>query len=320
VKSSLNFCGVIFNRVASENHFKRLRESIIDMPVLGYLPRDLNFEIPHRHLGLATADEAPLSDETIERLADTVLRYIDVEKIMENGKKKMDKKTETGSGSSSIFHLSSPIRLAVARDMAFCFYYEDNLNLLRDAGAEIVLFSPLHDTELPDGIDGIYIGGGYPELYADQLSGNIRMRNAVKEWAVAGGPVYAECGGMMYLSKGIWKNEDERYDMAGIFPFKTVMKKRLARLGYREIKLNRRCIIGDAGARVRGHEFHYSEIQNSAHADSDGCYTVSNSDGKELQTEGYSSGNVLGSYIHLHFGSSRGLAGHMVNFMKKRGR
>ena len=152
------------------------------------------------------------------------------------------------------------MRIAIARDVAFSFYYDENLDLLRDAGAEIVFFSPLWDSELPPDINAIYLGGGYPELYAGQLSANIAILSAIRAWVAAGRPVYAECGGLMYLSRGIRDFEGRFFEMAGIFPFETAMQRRRSRLGYREIRLKESCILGRAGAILRGHEFHYSNI------------------------------------------------------------
>ncbi|MBI5633461.1 MAG: cobyrinate a,c-diamide synthase [Nitrospirae bacterium] len=308
----ISFAGVIFNRVASENHFNRLKESIMDMPVLGYLPRDLNFEIPHRHLGLTTAEDNPISDDNIERLADAVLKYIDVDSIARPG----SYVSRPASGQTDCREQSlapcdvllATCRIAVARDRAFCFYYEDNLDLLREAGAELVFFSPLKDTQLPANIDGIYIGGGYPELHAEQLSRNSSMLMAIRDFAESDRTIYAECGGLMYLSKGIWKTEHERYEMAGVFPFETVMKKGRSRLGYREIGLTRDCLLGSSNEVARGHEFHYSEIMEGQDQGIARSYSVKNGSGDSLSAEGFTYKRTLASYIHLHFGSNQTIA------------
>lgn len=312
---ALLFAGVILNRVASENHFKRLKESITDMPVLGYLPRDLNFEIPHRHLGLTTAEDNPITQENINRLADTVIQHIDIDKLVDKGRRKSQEK-RSPEQQSSIFYSPSSVRIAVARDRAFCFYYEDNLDLLREAGAELVFFSPLEDAKLPVNIDGIYIGGGYPELHSEQLAQNSSMLNSVRDWAEADGAIYAECGGLMYLSKGIWKTENEKYEMSGVFPFETVMKKGRSRLGYREIGLIEECILGSSNAVARGHEFHYSEIMEGQDQDVARSYFVKNGSGDTLPTEGYSYKKTLASYIHLHFGSNPTIAKAFINSCK----
>jgi len=273
--SPIRIAGVIFNRVASENHFKRLKDNVQDVTVLGYLPRDLNFEIPHRHLGLTVAEENPITDENIEKLAETVLKHVDINKIMESLPPLTPPLTKGGHG--GVVASSPPLKVAVAYDKAFCFYYEDNLDLLKDTGAEIVKFSPLSDSAIPDKADAIYIGGGYPELYAEALSKNKSMIEDIYKWAISGKPIYAECGGLMYLSKGIRTkkreiddnplspfSKGEFYKMAGIFPFEMQMRDKLSRLGYREIELEDDCILGKKGDKLRGHEFHYAEIKDGS--------------------------------------------------------
>ena len=335
--------GVIFNRVASDNHFKRLKDSVRDVTVLGYLPRDLDFEIPHRHLGLTVAEETPIAKENIAKLADSVLEHIDVEKIIEQ---QSPTPYDTGQSIASYSvipacresFLAEGLRtsrndkntvIAIAYDKAFCFYYEDNLDLLRDAGAEIVTFSPLSDSVIPDKADAIYIGGGYPELYAKELSKNTSMMKSINGWAISGKPIYAECGGLMYLSKGIYDFNGKFFEMAGVFPFETEMKKGRSHLGYREILLKENCILGKKGKRLRGHEFHYSEIRNSAEAQkrrsAEGnieerlkhAYSVTNGSGKELQPEGYRIRNTLASYIHIHFGSNSEIAWNFLNHIRE---
>jgi cobyrinic acid a,c-diamide synthase len=317
--------GVIFNRVASDNHYRRLHDAVRDVPVLGYLPRELEFEIPHRHLGLTVAEEDPISKEGIDRLADTVLKYIDIEAIIRQGAKG---KGQEAQDHKSIAHRPPPIAsIAVAYDEAFCFYYEDNLDLLKDAGAEVVRFSPLRDASIPENADAVYIGGGYPELHAAQLSKNIPMLESFRKWAAAGRPLYAECGGLMYLSKGIHDFEGNFFGMTGVFPFGTKMKKGRSKLGYREVSLNEDCILGKKGAVLRGHEFHYSEISRNAETEKYGStegtketehvYSIRNGAGEELHREGYRINNVLASYIHVHFGSGPEAALSIVRHIRR---
>lgn len=324
----LNFAGVIFNRVASENHYARLKNSVKGMPVLGYLPRETEFEIPHRHLGLTTAEEDPLGRENMEKLADAVLRHIDLEGLVPGAAGRAKHPPLQGEGQGGDGGGEEPrkqegtrphpgplpegegapkIRIAVAYDRAFCFYYEDNLDLLREAGAEIIRFSPLSDAALPDA-DAVYIGGGYPELHAETLSRNSAMRAAIRAWTEAGKPLYAECGGLMYLSHAIEKN-GEAFPMAGVFPFETRMLGK-PRLGYREVVLREDCIIGRPGDIRRGHEFHYSEIAGGA---SGTTYRVGDNRGKILPDEGFRYKRTLASYIHLHFGSDRQCASRLIS-------
>ncbi|MEW5745559.1 MAG: cobyrinate a,c-diamide synthase [Nitrospirota bacterium] len=323
--SSGLIAGVLFNRVASESHYARLKESVRDVPVLGCLPRSLDFEIPHRHLGLATAEEHPIARENIGKLADTVLRYIDMDALVARADLSM-----RGSGVTppclplpkgrSEEGLPSTIKIAVAYDKAFCFYYEDNLDLLRAAGAEIVPFSPLADSALPDAADALYIGGGYPELYAAELARNGSLRAALAEWSGSGRPLYAECGGLMYLSRGIHAFDGSFFPMVGTLPFETVMKKGRAHLGYRKVVLDKDCILGKKGEECRGHEFHYSEIKKSAEASSDlvsSAYSVQDRSGHAIGAEGYSVKNTLASYIHIHFGSNPGIPERFITFAKE---
>jgi cobyrinic acid a,c-diamide synthase len=317
--------GVIFNRVASERHYKRVKDSVQDIPVLGYLPRDLDFNIPHRHLGLVVAEEEPIAKEEIEKLAEAMLEHIDIEKIVQKCKSAEVQK-HVGARSPRPGIETLPVKIAVAYDKAFCFYYEDNLDLLRDTGAEIVPFSPLNDSSIPDGIHALYIGGGYPELYAEQLSKNTSMLDSVKAFALEGGPVYGECGGFMYLTEGITDFDNAFHEMAGVFPFKTKMKKGRSRLGYREAVLKNNSMLGAKGTMVRGHEFHYSEIVESAEArrgevtsfsQPEQIYSVKDGSGNTLDDEGYKVKNTLGSYIHIHFGSNPAVAGHLVHYSKE---
>lgn len=318
--------GVIFNRVASENHFERLKNSVHNVPVLGYLPRDLNFEIPHRHLGLTVAEENPLTEENIEKLSDSVLEHIDVDRIINSVM--VSPSTSQGKALSNHAHcpglveghlpLDHSIRIAVAYDKAFCFYYEDNLDLLKEAGAEIIKFSPLYDSSIPVGIHAIYIGGGYPELYAKDLSQNSLMLKSIHECAESGMPIYAECGGLMYLSQGIYDFDGNFFAMAGVFPFETQMKKGRPHLGYREIILKEDCILGKSADKFRGHEFHYSDIKDRIQSEGGvfKIYSIKNNNGDYIPDEGYRYKNTLASYIHIHFGSNSNTARNFINFIK----
>jgi cobyrinic acid a,c-diamide synthase len=328
-----NLAGVIFNRVASERHFKRLRDSVQDVAVLGYLPRNLEFRIPHRHLGLVVAEESPIDTSEIDKLADSILQYVYIDLILQitepayrtgrhrtqNTDKSKDKKN-LGSG---LCVPGSEIKIAVAYDRAFSFYYEDNLDLLREAGAKIIKFSPLSDSKLPEDANAVYIGGGYPELHAETLSANMSMLESVKKFADRGGPVYAECGGFMYLTEGIYDQENAFHSMAGVFPFKTGMTKSRAGLGYREAVLKQDSIFGPKGSTVRGHEFHYSNIitSNQQSAESgqrtDSIYSVKDGSDHYIYDEGYRINNALGSYIHIHFGNNQAIAGNFINFIKE---
>jgi cobyrinic acid a,c-diamide synthase len=322
--SPIRIAGVVFNRVASDNHFKRLKDSVQDVIVLGYLPRELNFEIPHRHLGLTVAEETPIAKENIAKLADSVLEHIDVDSVIKHQSIKASKyQSIKNSGTLILGHSDTKLRIAIAYDKAFCFYYEDNLDLLRDAGAEIITFSPLSDSAIPDKADAIYIGGGYPELYAKELSKNTSMMESINGWAISGKPIYAECGGLMYLSKGIYDFDGKFFEMARVFPFETEMKKGRSHLGYREILLKENCILGKKDKRLRGHEFHYSEIvKGQAEGSAKGgiinkIYFVRGNSVNKVAGEGYKFKNTLASYIHIHFGSNSEIARNFLNHIRE---
>jgi cobyrinic acid a,c-diamide synthase len=315
-ESGVTLAGVIFNRVGSVRHFERLRNAVRDAEVLGYLPRDTGIEMPSRHLGLATAEEMPMTRHQVGALAAMIEKNVRVERILElatPGDETFCERSISRPG-----RVALTVRIAIARDIAFSFYYDENLDLLRDSGAEIVTFSPLWDSELPAGTDAVYLGGGYPELHAEQLASNAAMRRAIKEWAAEGRPIYAECGGLMYLSQGIHDFESRFFEMAGVLPFETTMKRRRTGLGYREIRLRKDCILGHAGTTVRGHEFHYSEILSGPSV-SETIYEVKDAQGTSKGDEGYSTstGTVLASYVHIHFASNQRAARHFVNFIKK---
>lgn len=205
-----------------------------------------------------------------------------------------------------------PIRLGIAKDAAFHFYYPDNLEAFESAGFELVPFSPIADAALPEGLDAIYIGGGYPELAAEALSTNQSMRASVRSFCRSGRPVYAECGGLMYLSEGVVLSDGTRHAMAGILPGLCRMDDRLRALGYAEVVLTESSLFGEAGTRLRGHAFHYSDFEG-APTGAQGwrsVYNVVSRRGRAPIKEGYQMGNVLISYVHLHFASHPSAIAH----------
>ncbi len=300
--------GVILNRIASERHLQLITDAINEncqAEILGYLPRSVEFAIPSRHLGLLTGEESPLSKQGIEHLANTVAEYINLDRILELSRSSLSAPPQT-------LPIKKPCcRIGVARDKAFCFYYEDNFDILRAAGAELVFFSPLHDTQLPADLDGIYLGGGYPELYARQLSNNHLMIREIDNWIKNDGPVYAECGGFMYLTGGITDSDDRFHPLVGSFPVQSHMQKKRAALGYREVTTTSPSFFGPAGTILRGHEFHYSNIDKMPDS-VNRLYDVNNA-----TLEGYSYRNVLGGYMHLHFGYSPQVAENFIQFCKE---
>jgi cobyrinic acid a,c-diamide synthase len=313
---AIRFAGVIFNHVATENHFARLKNSVKDAPVLGYLPREMNFEIPHRHLGLTIAEENPLAGENLDCLADAILNYVDLDLILHHadiGVVRTDCSEIMNTQEAA--QKGRRFKLAIAHDQAFNFYYEDNLDQLRNAGADIIRFSPLADPMIP-AADAVYLGGGYPEIHAEALSRNTSMLRAMRAWADAERPLYAECGGLMYLSQGIGDFDGTFFPMAAVFPFTTRMRKK-PQLGYREIVLNENCILGSKGEKLRGHEFHYSELADGT---AGSMYAVKDNRGRDMPVQGFRFKNTLASYVHVHFGGNRYTAEHFAGFVRGAGK
>jgi cobyrinic acid a,c-diamide synthase len=207
------------------------------------------------------------------------------------------------------------IKIGLARDEAFCFYYPENLRLLREAGADLIPFSPIHEKKLPEGIAGLIFGGGYPELHCRALSENRPMLKAIKDYGLNGGPIYGECGGFMFLMNEIQDLQGEGYPMVGLFPMASVMEQRLKSLGYREIVTRERSVLGPANTRIRGHEFHYSRIIEMGPAAAP-IYTMTDRKASSKGEEGFMVENVLGSYVHLHWGSNPEVAEHFVDFCR----
>ena len=305
--------GVIFNKVAGPTHFALLRdavESACGAAPLGCLPRDERIQVPERYLGLFTAGEDLLPDSKLALLAEIAEAHIDMEKLLESA--------ASFAALSTAGHSARKIpnvRVGVARDRAFCFYYEDNLDALRAAGAEIVEFSPVTDTALPARLDALYFGGGYPEFYAGQLSTNEEMISSVKKFADERRAVYAECGGLMYLANKIVTRDGQAFTMVGALPFDVQMTDRLVNFGYAEVSLAEDCLWGAAGTRARGHSFHCSTIVERGTMDQ--TYRVSYTLGRREESEGFRIKNVLASYIHLHFLSCPGLAATFVENLER---
>jgi cobyrinic acid a,c-diamide synthase len=305
------FAGVVFNRIGSPRHLAYLKEALeghVKMPCLGGIPREASITIPERHLGLHTADDHPLDPSTVRRLGELAEAHVDMDRLIALSEASAgdDLPPDTGT-----VRPGRRIRIGVARDAAFCFYYPDNLELLASYGAEIVFFSPLTDTRLPEEIAGLYLGGGYPELHAATLSENRRLKEEIHIGSRSGMPIYAECGGFMYLCSRLTDIAGRTHAMAGCFPFETHMLPRRRALGYREIRLAAPSLLGPPGGAGRGHEFHYSELSGDL-GTVETVYEATPRSGQEMTAEGFRVHNTLGSYIHLHFGSNPAMACHFV--------
>jgi cobyrinic acid a,c-diamide synthase len=305
----LNMAAVIANRVGGDIHARWIREAIAAhcrASVVGAIAHDQGVALTERHLGLVTAGEGGLTADKRNRLADLVERSVDLDALL-----KLAALLRAPDATDSAMTLpgSSPVRIGIARDVAFCFYYRDNLALLEAAGAELVNWSPLTDTVLP-AVDGLYFGGGYPELHGATLGANKIMLEAVRWFAAEGRPIYAECGGLMYLADAIEDLDGETHGMVGLLPATVRMRPRRLSLAYTEVALQEDSPLGVRGSVARGHEFHYSSL-DPVPSSIARVYRLRRRGGEE-HAEGYRIGNALLSYVHLHFASNPEFARHFV--------
>jgi len=293
---SLQIAGVILNRVAGEGHFRLLADALKDVRILGWLPDDPEIRIAERHLGLLTAGEIA-AQERVERIGSFFASHVDVDRILDA----LPQGKGTAVNCVNDIKGTKKVRVALAVDAAFSFYYQANRTALENCGAEIVEFSPLRDAGLPDA-DFLYIGGGYPELYRSELERNRSMRQTIRRFIESGKRFYAECGGLMYLSKSIDGSE-----MVGILPTDIHLTDRLVDFGYCDITTRQASIFGPADTAIRGHQFHYSKATTAA---PDPVYNV------KQRTREYAEGwllpNGIASYVHLHFLSNPSIVRHML--------
>ena len=309
--------GVIANNVGSVGHFEMVRdavESAIGLPVVGYLPRRDDLQLPERHLGLIPVAEGTVGVDFVERVAQQVEETVDLEAV-----RRLAELAESVAVAPSGIFPKSPMSprtaIAVAQDEAFCFYYQDNLDLLEAWGASLVPFSPLRDERLPDGVQGVYLGGGFPEAFATSLAGNRSMLASIRFAQADGMPIYAECGGLMYLCAGLTDLEGRRHSMVGIVPAEVTMPGQPLTLGYVEVRARRDTNVLKKGEMARGHEFHWSALETRLDEAST-PYEVTG----EGRREGYLEGNLLASYVHLHFASQPYLARNLVQTCVQRGK
>jgi len=337
-------------------------------PLLGAIPCGAFPELSSRHLGLVTANQRNLSATTLDAFAAVLEQHVQVDEIIRQagrapalhspGGTHANDPVEPGAGQyfqlptgrantlgeplcirrlgmddSPCLGSKSPsmdVTIGIARDNAFHFYYPDNLEALQAQGARLIYFSPLSDHALPAGLDAVYLGGGYPEEYAAELSRNTGMLESLRGFVAADGALYAECGGLIYLSQGVETRDGARYPMADVLPFWTRMNAKLKALGYVEVTLTADALLGKRGDVLRGHEFHYSEIVDSspaapAVATLQRCgragwktaYQIGYRRETSTVREGFQRGRALASYTHLHFASRPNAARSFVEFLRK---
>ncbi len=327
----VKIAGVFANNCGSQRHGEWLAESLkaFNLPELvGALPRGVFPPLPSRHLGLITADQTNLTEETIGAFGVTLERYCDLDKVLQIARSAAEapKIQEARSDTAPKIHgdipgpeeqslsLNCSVTIGIPYDAAFHFYYRDNLEALENNGCKLVYFSPLSDSQLPDGVDALYIGGGYPEEFARELSDNRQMLDSIRRFADAGGLIYAECGGLMYLTQGIETVQGEFFEMAGLLIHKARMLNKRKMLGYVEATLKRDSFFGAEGRTIRGHEFHYSELVGDLQADDgwDLAYSLKYRRSDKSVCEGFQKASVLASYVHLHFASKPECVTHFV--------
>ena len=338
----VRIAGLVFNKVGGEVHTRWLRDAVesagLGVPVLGGILNDPSAQLPEYGASSTPAEvRAVEGNKVLDRLKAVAEESLDLAQVLAiakgarvppaAGAPALVREFVAGPGRGPTYvgsdgeeRAAPPVRIGVARDEAFCFYYEGNLALLVALGAELVPFSPIRDT-FPQDVDGLYFGGGFPELFVEELSQNQNMLRGVKTFAEAGGVVYAECGGLMYLSTSI-QTQMSQYRMAGVFPFRTRMQDDM-HVGYVTVNTLPDCAVFPPGCAVKGHVYHSSEIvqehvvgnfrDKNRHEYKEGYEAQLEKVGSKLIKEGYSYKNTLASYIHLQWGATPCLAAAFVD-------
>ena len=297
---TLNIAGVILNRVNSDSHYQLLADAITrycGIPVLGRVPVMADVALPARHLGLVPAQENAPQDERWQKLAQQLEETVNIDLLLN-----LSRLNSLPQGEAPVIPdaaLADGLTLALAEDEAFNFYYPDNLELLEQAGVKIQRFSPLHDTKLPY-CQMIWLGGGYPEVHGAKLAANIKMRESLQKAHQQRIPLYAECGGLMYLGESLTDGNGETHAMCGVLPGHSQMGKRLTRFGYCEATALHDTLLAKKGETLRGHEFHYSDFSGSLPAALDCCKWR---DGVAISRwqGGFQHHATFASYLHVHF-------------------
>jgi len=317
----LKFAGLVLNRVASDRHLELLQDALkpLNLPILGVLRRDEAVTIPDRHLGLIPAEELPNLHAAIDKLADLAAVSFDWEQLLpllaatrNGGGEGSEQLSGRHSLPSDIVTQKDDVvnslgkqfgvKIAVARDRAFNFYYQDNLDLLEELGAQLVFWSPLDDSVFPDNVQGLYFGGGFPEVFAQKLSGNVLIRDAVRKAIFSGMPTYAECGGLMYLCDSIVDFDGNSWQGVGVLQTSAAMGKRLT-LGYREAVALRDSSVLTALDEVWGHEFHRSHLTVEPTNPVYHSWRYGKRGEVEAVAEGWGVCQLHASYLHLHWGA-----------------
>ena len=289
--------GIILNKIGSKKHEILCRDALekTKLPIIGVIPKNPILNLESRHLGLISTYDNKILKNKLEKISKIISESLDVDEII-----KIIKNPISLSKNKQSVTKKTKVKIAVALDNSFNFYYDDNLNALRREGASLIFFSPIKDKKIPK-CDGLYIGGGFPEILGNDLAKNQTMKKSIKKLSEDNFPIYAECGGLMYLTKSITNNE-KKYKMIGLFDAETVMTKKM-RLNYTKGKLSSKNILSDSLHGFRGHEFHYSQLK-SVSTDSKFAFNLEVGEGIKNHQDGLIQNNTLASYGHLYFDSS----------------
>lgn len=308
--------GVILNRIPSSlfGVLKPEIEKRFSIKALGFFQEIKDFKIESRYLGLKLPQEISDIEENVKKAAEKLEKTVDLDALFEiaASSPEIEGTAENENGGMEDCRIklsdapSKKIRIAVARDEAFCFYYDDNLRLLEKFGAELVYFSPLHDENLPENIGGIILGGGYPELFAEKLEQNKKMRASVKKAIESGTPSLAECGGFIYLHKALRTRDGKSYEIAGVIDAETWWTGKLVRFGYVSIQEKKAEFLGK-GRKIKGHEFHYFDSTKNG----DDLIEEKPLGGKKFEA-GFTSKNHWWGFAHLYYASCPEFAEHFV--------
>lgn len=308
----VKIAGVILNRVGSQRHYRILKEAIVDtcrIPVVGFVHRQVGIELPERHLGLLpTAEKDGLAGH-MESLKKAIEEGIDLEAVVALARKASTSPTPTVKVFPEI-KVDKRVRIGIVRDQAFNFYYQDGLDLLEAMGAELVQCSPLKGS-LPSDLHGLYIGGGFPEMFLEDLSKNNSFINDLKAAVRSGLPIYAECGGLMYLASSITNFKGSEYATAGLLNGRCRMEQKRAALGYVTATALNENILCTRGTLLRGHEFHYSTLELFQKYPS--AFHLTRWGEASAREDGVVAGNILASYVHLHFAGCPGAAARLLD-------
>jgi cobyrinic acid a,c-diamide synthase len=309
----VQIAGVLLNRVGSPRHADLCATAIkhhTGLPCFGYVARREDFKLPERHLGLIPTAESQTVAPVIEQVAHALGETCDIDALLSVAQSAPLLAAAPPTVAAPVQAADRPV-IAVAQDVAFSFAYPEMFELLQSAGAHIVPFSPLSDSTLPDRTAGIILSGGFPELYAAQLSGNTALHAAIRAAHAAGMPIYAECGGLMYLTEHLNDQQEQQWPMVGLLPGHSRMTEGVM-LGYRMVRALRDGPLLEAGTTVRGHEFHYSRWEASASGVQPVYEVLPRSDTEATYGEGAQLGNLVASYVHLHWLARPQMAEHFV--------